>query len=122
MNPGVAEASHKFPLILICLALLQLPILFEIVLQIRLQALLLTEVPAAIRAKLPPFPRGHKTILFSSIQFQTAFWEYLKTENASDTFEASDLKKRIRHSLHRKGAFFTIDIIALSFFAFYNFG
>lgn len=98
---------------LILILILQLPFLYEVILQIYLQMKLLKEIPEESKKSLPSFPVGHKTTLFAPVKFQKSFWDYVHQDHSHDNEVISDIKKKLRSSIKRKIVFAILDVIAI---------
>jgi hypothetical protein len=81
------------------------PYVVEVLRQVPLQARVIAAMPAAGRAALPPHPRRPWLTVFGSTRFFLALFRWALRTAPEEPAEISSLKRRMRWSAAREGAF-----------------
>lgn len=79
-----------------------LPLVVEVVVQLRLQARFLDALPASKRAALPPHPRRPWLAFLGSPRFAWAIWRAFRRDQPDDPDAVLVLKRRMRASFRRE--------------------
>lgn len=82
-----------------------IPYVVEVLRQTPLQARVIAALPPATRAAFPPHPRHPWLTVFGSVRFFLALFRWALRDVPDDGPEIRELKRRMRMSALREGAF-----------------
>ncbi len=90
------------------------PYVIEVLAQVPLLTRVMKALPPEVRAELPPHPRQPGLAVFGSARFFLALFRYALRADAADDQTIQVLKRRMRASAAREGAFALLLAVTLT--------
>lgn len=87
---------------MIIIAVIHIPFMREVLLQMRVSSQLYSLLTPARRARFPDAPARPAWLVLASGRFHLAFWAYVKRSDPEDTSLQAALKRALRRSMKRK--------------------